>query len=652
MPNQPEDTHKDRIAEGSPDLRAELRERLRALAPEAFSEGKLDADKLKALLGEGGDAGPERYSFSWAGKRDAIAMLQLPTRATLKPDREHSVNFDEAQHVFIEGENLEVLKVLYRSYFGRVKMIYIDPPYNTGNDFIYPDDFADPLDNYLRITGQKNGNGDYTTSQVDKNGRIHSAWLSMMYPRLVLARQFLNEDGAIFISINDSEAKNLSKLMDEIFGEENFVAQLVWQRSKRGDSKLIANVHEYVLVYARNKASVIANGRWRLKKDGVDRVLDRYNSLRQEHRRDHAAISDAMREWYGSFPKDDPSRAHRHYRNSDERGLYFAADFAGPDDGRKSRPRYDILHPTTGKPCKKPSTGWRWDEKRTKRALAADPPLIHFGPDETTIPCRKTYLEQLDSEPFSSVFYRDGRAATLQVEQLLCPGAFDFPKNTDVIEDFLEIIGDDEAIILDFFAGSGATAQAVFDRNTADGGQRKFVLVQLPERMAEPRTLKDGTVLQTIADVARERIKRAALQLDHLNEGNFRAFRLAVSNTRPWSGVAEKDASILATQIEAFADSLVPGWKPESVIWEVALREGYGLTSRVERIPDTGKQTFWCVSDPDREQSFVICLDDALTLDAVRALKLPKDALFVCRDTALDDTLSANLALQCRLKVL
>ena len=194
-------TPKDRIAEGSPDLRAELRERLRALAPEAFSEGKLDADKLKALLGEGGDAGPERYSFSWAGKRDAIAMLQLPTRATLEAGPRHSVNFDEAQHVFIEGENLEVLKVLYRSYFGRVKMIYIDPPYNTGNDFIYPDDFADPLDNYLRITGQKNGNGDYTTSQVDKNGRIHSAWLTMMYPRLVLARQFLSEDGAIFIIV-------------------------------------------------------------------------------------------------------------------------------------------------------------------------------------------------------------------------------------------------------------------------------------------------------------------------------------------------------------------------------------------------------------------------------------------------------------------
>ena len=231
-----------------------LREQLRALVPEAFAEGKLNTDKLIALLGENGDAGPERYSFSWAGKRDAIAMLQLPTRATLVPDREHSVNFDEAQHVFIEGENLEVLKVLYRSYFGRVKMIYIDPPYNTGNDFIYPDDFADPLDHYLRITGQKNGDGDYTTSQVDKNGRIHSAWLSMMYPRLALARQLLRDDGVIFVSIDDNECSNLRNLMNEIFGEENFIAIIIWQKvyAPKNSAKYFSDDHDYIVAYARN----------------------------------------------------------------------------------------------------------------------------------------------------------------------------------------------------------------------------------------------------------------------------------------------------------------------------------------------------------------------------------------------------------------
>jgi adenine-specific DNA-methyltransferase len=256
MSEKTPDKTTEHIDPQSPYLRADLRARLRELVPEAFAEGKLDADKLKALLGENGDTGPERYSFSWNGKRDAIAMLQLPTRATLVPDRDNSVNFDEAQHVFIEGENLEVLKVLYRSYFGRVKMIYIDPPYNTGNDFIYPDDFADPLDHYLRITGQKNGNGDYTTSQVDRNGRIHSAWLSMMYPRLVLARQFLTEDGVIFISIDDHEAMNLRRLADETFGEENFIAQMVWEKGRKNDAKLFSAGHEYVLIYAKSLSTI------------------------------------------------------------------------------------------------------------------------------------------------------------------------------------------------------------------------------------------------------------------------------------------------------------------------------------------------------------------------------------------------------------
>ena len=258
MPDNQNKLKRTHVASQSPDLRKELRARLRDLVPEAFAEGKLDTAKLRALLGENGDAGPERYSFSWAGKRDAIAMLQVPTRATLAPDRDNSVNFDGASHVFIEGENLEVLKVLYRSYFGRVKMIYIDPPYNTGNDFIYPDDFSDPLDNYLRITGQKNGNGDYTTSQVDRNGRIHSAWLSMMYPRLVLARQFLTEKGLIFVSIDEHEMYNLRMLMDEVFGEENFVSEIVWKKAYGGGAKAkhIVGHHEYILAFAKNKAEI------------------------------------------------------------------------------------------------------------------------------------------------------------------------------------------------------------------------------------------------------------------------------------------------------------------------------------------------------------------------------------------------------------
>ena len=427
----------EHVADATPDMKAELLARLKSVVPEAFSDGRLDLDRLAELAGDAVATGPERYGLSWPGKREAIAMLQAPSRATLVPERDQSVNFDDARHVFIEGENLEVLKLLYKSYFGRVKLIYIDPPYNTANDFIYHDDFSDPLAAYLRQTGQMTEDGDMTTSAPEKNGRKHSNWLSMMYPRLSLARQFLAEDGAIFVSINDIEARNLRLIMDEVFGEENFIAQIVWQRSKKGNSKLIAVVHEYVLVYARNKASAIEGGKWRQNKEGVEEVLAKYNSLRKKHRDDHPAIEEGMREYYASLNVDDPSKSHKHYRCSDKTGLYFPADFAGPDDGRKSRPRYDILHPKTKKPVKKPSTGWRWDEARTKRALAMDPPLIHFGADETTIPCRKSYLKNVSQETFTSVFYRDGRAATLQVEELLCPGAFDFPKNTRCSKQFL-----------------------------------------------------------------------------------------------------------------------------------------------------------------------------------------------------------------------
>ena len=210
--------HPERVEPSSPDLKTELLARLRQVAPEAFSEGSLDLEKLRELAGDGLASGPERFSFNWAGKRDAIALLQNPTSATLLPVAGESVDFEAAQHVFIEGDNLEVLKLLYRSYFGKVGMIYIDPPYNTGSEFIYPDDFSDPLDNYLRLTGQKNGDGDYLTSKIEKNGRIHSNWLSMMYPRLAVARQLLRDDGVIFVSIDDHEVHNLRSLLNEVFG--------------------------------------------------------------------------------------------------------------------------------------------------------------------------------------------------------------------------------------------------------------------------------------------------------------------------------------------------------------------------------------------------------------------------------------------------
>jgi adenine-specific DNA-methyltransferase len=597
-------------------------EKLKQLFPETIAEGKIDWEKLHATLGkENIEFSNERYVLNWAGKSEAFKVLQQTTTATLKPVPEESINFDTTENVFIEGENLEVLKVLQKSYYGKVKVVCIDPPYNTGNDsFIYPDSFKESKEEYQKRIGEKDEEGylmkeGFFRKNSKDSGHYHSNWLSMMYPRLFLAKNLLRDDGVIFVHIDDNEVHNLRMIMNEIFGEENFVAQIVWQKSKKGDAKLIATIHEYVLVFTKNKTLSIENGTWRIKKEGADDVLDQYNKFRNEFKNDHTLITMAMQKWYNSLPKNDCRNNHRHYKVSDDRGLYFPADFAGPDDGRSSRPRYDIIHPITGKPCKKPSTGWRWDESRTKEALALNPPLIHFGEDETTIPCRKSYLKDIDTEPFSSVFYRDGRSATLQIEELVGKGVFSFPKNTEVLQDFLKLTSDEDDIILDFFGGSGTTAQAVLEQNKNDGGNRKFILVQLPEPCdEESEAFKAG--YKTIADISKERIRRVIKRLNHdlpdlkinpieekdaqqklftekenpvnqINHANpgsdngFKVFKLSSSSFKIWRGSEITDEN-LEQQLELFTDPVREGSEKENMLYELILKAGYLLTDSIE----------------------------------------------------------------------
>ncbi len=388
----------------------------------------------------------------------------------LVPKNELSLTDSISLHdnLIIQGDNLKALKALLPTYSGRVKCIYIDPPYNTGNEnWAYNDNVNSPM---LK---------EWLGKVVDKEDLTrHDKWLCMMMPRLKLLRELLTEDGVIFISIDDNELHRLKCLMDELFDEENFVGDIVWQRSKRGDAKLIANIHEYILVYTKNKEANLKNGNWRRYKEGVDEVLEQYSKLKKELKGNHELIHSKMNEWFNSLPKEDIRRQHKHYSYSDDRGLYFPDNFAGPDDGRKNRPRYDIIHPVTKKVCKKPSTGWRWDEDRAKKALEAVPAFIHFGADETTVPCRKTYLENVTKEPFASVFYKDGRAATASVAEILGDLRFDFPKTVEIIKDVIDLVTNDEDIILDSFSGSGTTAHAVLELNKEDGGNRKFILVE------------------------------------------------------------------------------------------------------------------------------------------------------------------------------
>ena len=622
-------------------------EQLKELFPEVFAEGKISFDKLQELLGNYLVEDEDHYNFTWHGKRAAGRLAQTPSTGTLRPCPKESVDWDKTQNLFIEGDNLEVLKLLQKSYHRQVKMIYIDPPYNTGNDFVYEDDFKDCVRNYLETTGQLDSEGKKKGTNSSSAGRYHTNWLNMMYPRLKLARNLLKDDGVIFISIDDNEQDNLKKLCNEVFGEENFIAQIVWQKSKKGDSKLIASVHEYILCFTKDKSAAIEYGIWRTKKNGVDEVLEKYQSLKEKYNTDHANLRESMMEWYRNLKDSDPRKNHKHYNWSDDRGLYFPDNFAGPDDGRESRPRHDIFHPATGKVCKKPSTGWRWDEKKTNWALEQQPPRIHFGVDETTIPNRKSYLKETALEPFNSHFYQDGRTATLQVENLLGKGIFQFPKNTNVLSKLISLITNNKDVVLDFFAGSGTTAHAVMKLNAEDGGNRRHISVQLPE-IIEEKTEAYKAGYKNIADISKERIRRAAKKIKEENplfagDLGFKVFKLDTSNIKTW----EAGFDTLEEDLLNAVDYIKNDRSSEDVLYELLLKYGLDLTVPIESRTIAGKTVYSIGLG-----ALVVCLDKDISMDVVNGIGALKEELspeimrVVFKDEGFKDDVVKTNALQ------
>ena len=422
-------------------------------------------------------------TLNWIGKEAVVKHHKDVPFRLLEPVPELSCGDVASGNLIVQGDNLHALKALLPRYAGQVKCIYIDPPYNTGNEgWAYNDNVNSPeIRKWLGAVVGKEG------ETLDR----HDRWLCMMYPRLALLRQFLRDDGAIFVSIDDNELGNLQALMREIFGAPNEVACIIWEKGKKGDSKLVSITHEYIVAFARNKSLLKEQGiRWRRRKPGIDEVLAQYEALQKELCKDHPKIRKVMMDWYRALPKGDLRKNHKHYNHSDARGLYFPDNFHGPDDGRESRPRYPILHPVTGQPCAMPSTGWRWEESTTRQALAEIPPRIHFGKDHTTIPNRKSYLFEIDEEPMLSVFYTDGRAATLEVESILGAGAFQFPKDSNVIADLVGMVTGPGDLVLDSFSGSGTTAHAVLKQNLNLKIPLKFILVELDADVAREKTRK------------------------------------------------------------------------------------------------------------------------------------------------------------------
>jgi adenine-specific DNA-methyltransferase len=585
----------------SPDFVAENLAKLKALFPELVTEGEngvsVNLDVLKQLVGDRTvtDA-QEKYGLNWHGKRAARQIALTPSTGTLRPCPEESVDWETTKNLMIEGDNLEVLKLLQKSYAGKVKLIYIDPPYNTGKDFVYPDNYRDSLGNYEALMGWRNEDGEKVSSLASRrnseaSGRFHTDWLNMMYPRLKLARNLLREDGVIFISIDDGEVAHLRIVLDDVFGAENFIAEIVWEGANKNDAKQIGIVHEYVLVYSRHRDLVPSE--WSLKKEGVDPVLSEVARLKSIHGENYEAASRDLAGWFRAM-KATPSFGLRRFRYIDERGAYKEDDPTAPG-GR----RFDLRDPRTGNiiPLRR-NRGWGFDQAEFERLLNEG--RISFVSD-TSIMVRR-YLHETDSITPPSVFYQPARSASERLSDLMGDAVFDFPKDEEILQKFIEMAtsgtSGENPIILDFFAGSGTTGHAVLQQNAIDGGSRRYILVQLPEVLDPKNREQHGAVNycdklgkpRTITELTKERLRRAGQKIRqeyHLFAGDlgFRVFKLATSNIRAW----EPNRANLAETLEASIDHLKTDRTETDILFELLLKLGLDLTVPMEQREIAGK---------------------------------------------------------------
>ncbi len=621
------------------------------IMPAAFTEAAdpktgrvrrvVDFDALRELLGDcavTGDDG-EMYQFTWPGKRAAKAEAARPTDKTLRPVPEDSLDWDNTHNVYIEGDNLEVLKLLQRSYMGRVKMIYIDPPYNTGNDFVYHDDFRRTAAEEDLEAGNVDELGNRFRKNTDTNGKFHSDWCSMIYSRLLVARSLLTEDGVIFISIDDNEVENLRKICDEVFGECNFIAQLVWEQGRKSMAAQIAINHEYCLIYAKNRIECIAydnqvkNNNWRTLKQGLDRIYAEADRLQRLYGTDIEKIEKGLSDFYKSLPDTDPAKAHSHYRKFDPcLGIYYQGDIS---QGTGKGGRFDIIHPATGRPCKVPSGGWRFSEAKLPELLKEN--RIAFGKDETVVPCLKRFLKETEYEVFSSVFYKDGRGASKRLDALIGKNIFEYPKDEEIIKRFIALTtsySDADSLILDFFSGSATTAHAVMQLNAEDGGNRKFIMVQLPELTDEKsEAYKAG--YKTICEIGKERIRRAGAKIkaesplttQSLDTG-FRVFRLDESNYESVS-LAPKDYD--QAQLDLFADNIKAGRTDLDLLFGAMLSWGVTLDLPMQTATVDGC-TVYTVNGGD----LVACFSERVTENVVRAMTEQSPSRVLFRDACFD----------------
>lgn len=619
-------------------------DKLRSLFPQCFAEGKLDIDKLLSLCGEYIDNDFEKYKFEWKGKSECLRLAQKRSMGTLRPCVEESVNFDTTQNLYIEGDNLEVLKLLQTAYYRRVKMIYIDPPYNTGNDFVYEDDFADPIAKYKEVTAQT------TKSNPETMGRYHTNWLNMMYPRLRLAANLLRDDGIIFISIDDNEVHNLRKLCDEVFGEENFVGVILWKKKTNGNNMgLIPPVHDYIAAYAKQ----------------IDNITDMGYELTKE-----------FLEKNYSNPDNDP------------RGPWTTMDLSANHKG----PYFAITNPATGEEFLPPEGRyWVFNEEEVKRRIADG--RIIFGKTGKTRPVQKVFALERNTGKIRAESWWDNHGmnedATAEIKNLLChPKLFTHPKPVKPIYHLAKISTSADDIILDFFSGSATTAHAVMQLNAEDGGNRRFIMVQLPELCDEnSEAYKAGYI--NICEIGKERIRRAGAQLlergvskttmEKLSEEvfqptliadgmieqgsiaeyqiktdtrknlqldiGFKVFKLDSSNLKTWDTTpvdmdSPEQMDILTQRMNDMIDTIKPDRSDMDMIYEIMLKMGVPLTYSVTPVEICGK-TAYSIGD----ECLLVSLQEGLTTEIIEQMadRYVPSKMILSEKCFADDTAMSNI---------
>jgi adenine-specific DNA-methyltransferase len=552
----------------TPDIAEENIQKLKQIFPDVFTEDKVDFEKLQQVLGNYVEDSNERYNFTWNGKGQALRLSQTPSLGTLRPCKEESKDWDTTQNLYIEGDNLEVLKLLQKSYHSKVKLIYIDPPYNTGKDFVYPDDFHDSLENYKRITGQVDGEGNRTSTNTETSGRYHTDWLNMMYPRLRLARNLLTDDGAIFVSIDEHEHSTLKSIMDEIFGEANYVDSVVWDKKSSAKGvpprNMMVNVHEYIVVYQRS---------------------DKFKFIGEERNEE----SDGFKN-----PDNDP------------RGPWRESNIKSTT--KPIEDTFTIVDPNTGREY---TNTWAFSKESLEKMIREERILW-----KDTLPKQKEFMREMTNENKAiksnwGVF--DAQSTTVYLKNLITEVKFDNPKPLNLMKYLLKVVVKGNDIVFDFFSGSGTTGDALMQLNAEDGGNRKFIMVQLPEPTDNPE-------FANICEIGKERIRRAGEKIKEENKDKenianldigFKVLKLDTSNIRKW----QPDYDNLEQSLLDYVDNYVEGRTELDVVYEIMLKYGLDLTYPVDEFTVANKKVYSIGFG-----MLMICLDDEITTEVAKGI--------------------------------